>query len=128
MLELKVELPLEYGVVYLADSQYPHEIPGDAGHQTVSHSDTCVYLSLMSYVDGNSTIYLSNNSNYIFENGSEYVLKILCNSKVLCLYDHNGFKFACIPVSDTTVELNIELSHSENPETAFIRIDSISYF
>jgi hypothetical protein len=115
MIKIDVNLSSEYGIMFLYDSTNKPTFPAEAGKDPVMWTSTCLAFSVLIYVDGDAQITLCNCSD--MECGTEYFVgEIECPSKSISLYDHNGFAFASLPLTESFARVSLCMSEERNPD------------
>jgi hypothetical protein len=127
MIRVEVQLSSEYGIMFLYDSNARPVIPASAGKKPVTWTQTCVAFSVLSYVDGDAVITLSEAS----EGGRcvEYFSgDVHCPSNSIALCDHNGFAFASVPLKDSFARISLRMSEETNPDIVECVIANMATF
>ena len=127
MTKIEVNLPSEYGIMFLYDSEVNPTFPVNAGSEPITHTSTCLAFSVLIYVDGDAKIVLCNSAADI--SMKEYFAgEIECASKSLSLYDPNGFAFASIPLKAAFARVSLRMSEERNPDTVECVIENMETF
>ncbi len=127
MTEIEVTLSSEYGIMFLYDAKVKPKFPAEAGKRPVMWTSTCLAFSVLSYVDGDARITLCTASDE--QHGTEYFVgEIECPSKAISLYDHNGFAYATVPLSDDLARVSLRMSEERNPEIVTCVVENIETF
>jgi hypothetical protein len=58
-MKIHVQVPLEYGILFLHDPYGEAEIPSDTGAAPITFTDTCVCFQVAQYVSGDADVTLS---------------------------------------------------------------------
>lgn len=115
MTKIDVTLSSEYGIMFLYDARAAPSIPSEAGRDPVMSTNNCISFSVLSYVDGDAKIILTDQSS-----GQEYEEyfsgQIECPSRAVSLFDHNGFAFASVPLTDNFASISLLMSEETNPD------------
>ena len=115
MTRIETDISSEYGIMFLYDSKISPNFPAEAGKDPVMWTSTCLAFSVLIYVDGDAKIILSDNSDS--QCGTEYFSgEIECPSNAISLYDHSGFAFASVPLSDGFARVSLRMSEEKNPD------------
>jgi hypothetical protein len=115
MINIKIDISSEYGIMFLYDRFSQPDIPLNAGSLPLMSTSNCVAFNVLTYVDGDASIKIGNQLSSI--NFIEYFSgEILCPSKSISLLDHNGFAYASVPLNSSVAILSIMMSEEKNPE------------
>lgn len=127
MTKIDVNLSSEYGVMFLHDSKVRPAFPAEAGKDPVMWTSTCLAFSVLIYVDGDAKIVLCEGSDEGC--GAEYFTgEIECPSKAISLYDHNGFAFASVSLTDSFARVSLRMSEERNPDVVECVIHNMATF
>jgi len=127
MTRIEVNISSEYGIMFLYDSKAKPTFPDEAGKESVMWTSTCLAFSVLIYVDGDAKITISQDSDVRF--GAEYFVgEIECPSKGISLYDHNGFAFASVPLTDSVARVSLRMSEERNPDIVSCVIENMETF
>ncbi len=58
-MKIHVQVPLEYGILFLHDPYGEAEIPSDTGAAPITFTDTCICFQVAQYVSGDADVTLS---------------------------------------------------------------------
>lgn len=97
-MKMQLQIPLEYGLLFLSDPYADDEVPSDTGAAPVTYTDTCVALQITSYVDGEADVTLSD-QDFVSEGKQIFSGNIKIPSQVISLSDPNRFNYFMLPLS-----------------------------
>lgn len=101
--------------MFLYDSVNKPKFPAESGKDPVMWTSTCLAFNVLIYVDGDAKITLCDGSDV--ECSTEYFAgEIECPSKSISLYDHNGFAFASMPLTESSARVSLRMSEERNPD------------
>lgn len=127
MTRIDVTLSSEYGIMFLYDSKVRPTFPAEAGKQPVMSTSTCLAFSVLIYVDGDARIALCSAPDE--RHDTEYFAGVIeCPSKAISLYDHNGFAFASVPLTDAFARVSLRMSEENNPDFVTCVIENMETF
>lgn len=115
-LKIDVSVSSEYGIMFLYDSYSKPTFPSDAGRDPVTATSSCLAFSVLSYVDGDARVCITQKRSDMNALHRCFAGIINCPGKAISLYDHNGFAFASAPLKDRFANVSLYLSENTNPE------------
>lgn len=126
-MKVQLQIPLEYGLLFLSDPYSDAEVPWDTGGAPVTYTETCVALQVTPYIDGEADIVLSNalfstSQNPIFSGN------ILVPSKIISLSDPYRFNYCMLPLGEPSCRLTVWEYGERAERKLWVEISNIQLF
>ncbi|MGO4126068.1 hypothetical protein AB4Z01_16820 [Inquilinus sp. YAF38] len=124
MTTFQMQATTEYPVLFLSDPKSPEAVPDDTGRSFVTATDSCICFWVHSYVDGASTVILTDaecdRTGIRLFSGS-----IDTPSGVVSLSNSGGFRYINVPVSLGRTSVDIWSDDDRHPEWVWIKLTEI---
>ena len=126
-MKIQLQIPLEYGLLFLSDPYGDDEIPPDTAAAPVTYTETCVALQITPYVDGEADITLSNVK---FPEARDPIFSgaILVPSKTISLSDPNRFHYCMLPITETSCRVTAWDYEDGNERKLWVTISNVTLF
>ncbi|WP_152613620.1 hypothetical protein [Inquilinus limosus] len=125
MTTFQMQARTEYPVLFLSDPASMEAIPGDTGQSFVTATDSCICFWVQSYVDGMSTVILTDaecdRAGIKLFSGS-----LATPSGVMSLSDSGSFRYINVPVSVGRISVDIWSDDDRYPGWVWIKLTEIS--
>lgn len=128
MTKIVIQMASEYGIMLLYDSGFKPELPSGIGVSSASWNDRCIVFAVMSYVDGDATVTISDGANDNKLEVLSFSGKIICESRSISLYDTNDFAYVNVPLIDEFAQVTVRMSHERNPDFVECIIENMATF
>jgi hypothetical protein len=127
---MKIELDLssEYGIMFLHDQVIEPTLPEKAGRDPVMCTMDCLVFNVLSYVDGDAKIIMSDNKEGLSNYPEYFAGPISCPSGAISLCDHNGFAYASFPLKGDFAQVSLKMSEASNPDIVELLIENAATF
>jgi hypothetical protein len=126
-MKIRVQLPLEHGILFLYDPYSDPEIPKDTGASPVTSTDSCICFQVASYVDGDADVTLSDMP--VAEGVSPaFSGRIQVSSKNISLTDVPGNYYCILKLKAKIADINIWNYKEDDIERSWIQINEIDLF
>ena len=123
MASVQMKVETEHPALFLSDPRSDAAVPNDTSEAFVTTTDTCICFWVLSYVDGASTVTLSDEecgvSGLDLFSGS-----VECPSWVQSLSDSSAFAYINVPVSAGRISVNVRTDNEVSPNWVWIKLDS----
>lgn len=123
-MKMQLQIPLEYGLLFLSDPYGEDEVPPDTGAASVTFTDTCVAMQTPAYVDGDADIIisdleLSDEGKHIFSGAIEVP------SQIISLSDPKRFNYFMLPLSEPYCSVNVWEYNRGNNRKIWVTLTNI---
>jgi len=126
-MKIRVQLPVEYGILFLYDPYGDPEIPQDTGAAPITFTDSCICFQVASYVDGDADVTVSDLP--FAENvPPAFSGKMQVPSKNIALIDVSSNYYCILRLKTNLADVAIWAYEDNEAEMSWIQINEIDLF
>jgi hypothetical protein len=126
-MKMQLQIPLEYGLLFLSDPYAEDQVPPDTGVASVTYTDTCIALQVPAYVEGEADITLSD-AEFTDQGHRIFSGTLRIPSQVISLSDPNRFNYLMLPIDQPFCLVTVWQYWEDANRKLWITLSNIALF
>ena len=126
-MQIRVQTPLEHGVLFILDPYGDAKIPEDTGATAITFTRSCVCFPVTSHVDGEADVIITNRPMSGRGNPSFYGV-IEAKGKYISLLDSRDNYYCLLRLTDEHADVHIWSYHEDGADRTWVQISNLEIF
>jgi hypothetical protein len=126
-MKIKIEVSLEYGIMFLHDPYNDVDFPEDTGASPITFTDSCICFQVASYINSDAKVTLSSDP-YDTSITPDISHRILTKSKFIGLTDVPVNYYGIIALKNEYADIKIWNYVENEQESSWIQIGNLDLF